>query len=344
MKIKLSVLIAITSISLLGILLFPYFSKASAPTNELPVGHLFKFEIDGKEIQLISCEPGAMTAELKDASKGTRQNNNKNYTVPKPKFGTWRIEKYYSQGDLRLKTLFDSFATGQRKTNPSDAGSLTYQNRDGSVARKVNFYGFTPLKYESINLEARSGTVSVKESMVFSVTRVEYVNGDSNGDGDQTEENTFSLTSDPNIPIEPVYKFTLDLIQGGQEGTSNWWGVTGGEQTLDPIDYTTGNDPDERKNPGLVKYSEVEITGSLCGGKSREDLLDWLNDWANGQQDMLEDATLKILDDNEKVLRTVNFLECFPIAYHPPSVRSGEPESLMETIVFRPVRVEDKPD
>lgn len=143
-------------------------------TDQIITGRAFKFEIDGKEIPLISCEPGAMTVELKDATMGNRADNYKDFTVTKPKFGTWRIEAYYSQGQEHLKQLFQAFATGQRKTNPSDAGSLVYLGRDSSPARRVDFFGFTPLHYESINLDSRNAGQAASEVMEFSVLRCAY--------------------------------------------------------------------------------------------------------------------------------------------------------------------------
>ncbi len=105
---------------------------------------------------------------------GNRQGNFKTFTVTKPSFDTWRVEKYYSEGDTTLKDLFEAFASGERKMNPSDAGSLVYLDRDGNEARRINFFGFVPLHYESISLDSRNPGQAAVEVMEFSVARCTY--------------------------------------------------------------------------------------------------------------------------------------------------------------------------
>ena len=146
----------------------------AADLEEIITGRAFTFEIDGKTFPVTAVDPGSFSCELKDATMGNRKGNFKAFTVTKPRFETWRVEKYYSSGDLGLKELFQAFANGQRKMNLSDTGTLTYLDRDGNPARVINFVGFTPLHYESISLDSRNAGQAACEVMEFSVARCEY--------------------------------------------------------------------------------------------------------------------------------------------------------------------------
>ncbi len=160
----------------------------------------FGFEIDGKEIPVIAVIPGEFRCELKDATMGNRTSNERAFTVTKPNFGvrdahvpdiasnhgiglgnaeivgfgTWRVEAAEEKARLTLKELFEAFKTGKRKMNPSDTGSLIYKDRNDAEARRINFFGFVPLHYESISLDSRNPGQAAVEVMEFSVARCEY--------------------------------------------------------------------------------------------------------------------------------------------------------------------------
>jgi len=172
-----------------------------ADAETVITGRSFKFEIDGKEIPCTAVEPGEFRCELKDATMGNRKSNYKEFTVTKPsfsvrdahvpdvakdngvglreavsaRFGTWRVEVSDKASRLHLKDMFQAFATGQRKMNPSDTGSLIYKDRNDQEARRINFFGPVPLHYESISLDSRNAGDAAVEVMEFSVARCEYV-------------------------------------------------------------------------------------------------------------------------------------------------------------------------
>ena len=137
-----------------------------------------------------------MFCELKDGSFGYRLPDGKTFDVLPPpplalepvepedkgssinlngvSFGPWRIERLFDKNDLSLKNLFQKFSTGERKTNPSDTGSLIYLDREGKEARRINFFGFTPTHYESISLDSRNSGQAASEILEFDVQRCEY--------------------------------------------------------------------------------------------------------------------------------------------------------------------------
>ena len=171
-----------------------------AGVENVITGRSFAFEIDGKEIPVIAVAPGAFRCELKDATMGNRTSDEKTYAVAERRFDvgdvhvpdiadahaprdfgvakvtydTWRVEATDEKSRLHLKNLFKAFASGTRKMNPSDTGSLVYKDRNDQEARRINFFGFTPLHYESISLDSRNPGQAAVEVMEFSVARCEY--------------------------------------------------------------------------------------------------------------------------------------------------------------------------
>ncbi len=148
--------------------------------EEILVSNNFRFEIDGQELEVLSVSPGAITADITEETQKSRTDNTKEFTNTKLNFDTWRVEKYYDQGDLTLKNMFEQFATGERKTSPEDSGTLIYQDRNGESARKITCYGITPVSYSAVNIDTQNQAATevmefaAVEVMEFSVTRCEY--------------------------------------------------------------------------------------------------------------------------------------------------------------------------
>jgi hypothetical protein len=143
------------------------------PKDAAATGKYFGFEIDGMQHAIVACKPGRMKVGFRKAAVQARKDGCLDFTASKPSYTPWTVEKYLKQGDTHLKDLFQSFAKGQRKTNPSDTGSLIYKTASGAEARRINFFGFTPLSYDSLPASAKSGQAA-KEVLTFSVQRCEY--------------------------------------------------------------------------------------------------------------------------------------------------------------------------
>ncbi len=165
--------------------------------DQIITGRSFKFEMDGEEFSVTSVDPGAIQFEITDGTLGSRQTNSKEFTVKGPvlpslepvrpeddeggsvnlngvSFRPWRIQRPFNKDDLRLKKLFEDFATGKRKTNPSDTGSLIYLDRNGAEARRIDFFGITPTHYDQLDVDSRSSGATLIEELEIHVTRCKF--------------------------------------------------------------------------------------------------------------------------------------------------------------------------
>lgn len=142
------------------------------------------------------------------------------------------------------------------------------------------------------------------------------------------------------VQISNISMFRYDVMAGaGQDPAANWYSVSGGSQILHSTDKTTGEDQFSMTDPGDIEFSEVEVVGPFVTGGTRQELLDWLNGWATGQGQRVN-STLELIDSNQQVVRTINFFECIPTGYYPPSVRAGDDSLLEERFTMKPIRVE----
>lgn len=153
------------------------------------------------------------------------------------------------------------------------------------------------------------------------------------------------LTSISNISM-----FSLDLIAGaGQDAAANWYSISGGHEikkvTKDSLSEVTDAtklrvvDTKGNKITGDVEYADVDVVGPVVKGGTRAEMLQLLNTWATQTGERFN-ATLTLLDSNQQVVRTINFFECIPTYYGPPSVRAGDDSLLEERFSFKPERVE----
>ena len=142
------------------------------------------------------------------------------------------------------------------------------------------------------------------------------------------------------VQINNISMFRLDLMAGGGEGpASNWYAIRGGHQILHRTDKTTGSDQFPLQDGGDVEFAEVEVVGPFVSGGARAELLQVLNQWGCGKGQRFN-STLELLDSGQQVVRTINFFECVPTNYVPPSVRAGDDSLLEEKFSFKAERVE----
>ena len=137
----------------------------------------------------------------------------------------------------------------------------------------------------------------------------------------------------------------------GEDAASNWYAISGGSQitqkTTDAtalkavasksakgIKSTKGNE-----TTGDIEFTDVEVVGPFVQGGTRAEMLQILNTWATQAGERFN-ATLNLLDSNQQTVRTINFFECIPTYYGPPSVRAGDDSLLEERFSFKPERVE----
>lgn len=149
-------------------------SPSAADVDAVITGRNFRFELDGKEIPLLSAEPGAFRLSLKDATMGSRKGESKAFTATKPEFGSWRIEKYFEQGKPELRRFFQRFATGGSKDHSEVKASLIYLDQNGQEARRIDCFGVFPVRYQFIDVDLRRSGAPATEVLEFSVARCEY--------------------------------------------------------------------------------------------------------------------------------------------------------------------------
>jgi hypothetical protein len=136
-------------------------------------------------------------------------------------------------------------------------------------------------------------------------------------------------TAGEGVSVENASRFELDLVSGeGQGPSSDWYSVNGGEMIMHTVSGS---------NAGDIEFKEIKVKGPLAGGRTRSDLLDWLNSWAKGKDDKRVNATLDLLNGDGKPARIYEFRDVFPTSYQPPSVNVSIHDLLEETLTFKPM-------
>ena len=155
-------------------------------------------------------------------------------------------------------------------------------------------------------------------------------------DSENVGGSSLGLTSISNISM-----FSLDLIAGaGQDAAANWYSITGGHQILSAAPTgKTSKAQYAAKTSGDVEYAEVEVVGPLVKGGTRAEMRKILNTWATQSGERFN-ATLNLMDSNQKIIRSINYFENIPTYYAPPSVRAGDDSLLEERFSFKAERVE----
>ena len=141
-------------------------------------GGMFSFEIDERKPELISCEPGSVKFVLKETIGGDKARENRfiwtQYEIGDVVWESWTITKLFDRADDTLSDMYKAFASGSRTQTEKDVGSLSYLDKDGGCARGIDFYGYMPIKYELIKVDAADGKSQLQETMTFAVLRCEY--------------------------------------------------------------------------------------------------------------------------------------------------------------------------
>ena len=142
--------------------------------------------------------------------------------------------------------------------------------------------------------------------------------------------------ADKSTTLTQVSKFAIDIIGDGKTKDSAWWGISGGDNVLEVITYTTGGDPDEKKRPGQGYYTDVVLKGPMT--KDRKDMMDWINETAQGGRSR-KTCSLEFLNDKAEALMTFTLMETIPVAYQPPGVSASNYEMLEETVTLHVYKI-----
>lgn len=88
--------------------------------------------------------------------------------------------------------------------------------------------------------------------------------------------------------------------------------------------------------PGPFNFDTIEVTIE----EDRPDHKIFTVDRIQFVED-IRNATLAIRDINNQTVRTIDFFECVPVEYNPPSVDTEDDSLLEESFGFKPERVEE---
>lgn len=146
--------------------------------------------------------------------------------------------------------------------------------------------------------KALLGILAVGFVLAVSVSAA-WVNGPS--EDVRPRETTTDLVGN----VTQVAKFALDVL-GTSGGTpaGAWWSVSGGDQNIEIVTYTTGSDVHEQKRPGQAYYSDITLKGPFA--PSRKAVMDWILDTAKGKRERV-DMTLSFIDDEGYDLLALDF-------------------------------------
>jgi phage tail-like protein len=140
--------------------------------DDIIFGGKFKFDLQGAAEPITSASGGGVTFEKKEATVGTRADNLRDYTVTKVNWENFTIEKNYRKGKKEWKDWWDKTKAGDIEFKNF---TLTYLDREGNDSgRTIKGFNAFPCRYDVINLDARSGSAAVRETMEMIVERYEY--------------------------------------------------------------------------------------------------------------------------------------------------------------------------
>lgn len=334
----------------IGIPAFEKFSvKAGDDRDEIIFGGKFNVDIGGKAEPCTAFSGGGVTFEKKEATGGTRPDgwppNLKYYVIDGAEWENFTIERNYHKDNKDWIEWWEETKEGEIEYQDF---TLTYLDRKGNpTGRRIKGFNAFPIRYDVINLDSRSGSAAVRETLELVVERVEYEG--SNGD-DGTSEKALRQEllskgffqaikgAEKSVDVTQVSKFKLDIISAGEKTpTGGWWSITGGEHNIALAEPTEGPDADVLPKPGQAYYGDITVRGPFL--KDRKAIMQWIDDTAKGKGDR-KDLTLEFLNKKEEVLMSFTLKECLPVSYSPPSVSTDNYSLLEETFSFLVNKIE----
>lgn len=131
--------------------------------------------------------------------------------------------------------------------------------------------------------------------------------------------------------LTQVSKFAIDIVGDGKTKDSAWWAISGGDNVVEVITFTTGTDPDEKKKPGQGYFTDLTLKGPMT--KARKDMMTWINTVAQGDRTR-KTCTLEFQDEASTPIMTFTLQDVIPVSYTPPSVNASTYDMLEEVVVL----------
>jgi len=113
------------------------------------------------------------------------------------------------------------------------------------------------------------------------------------------------------------------------------------EAIIDEVAYRSGNEKtnESRKQPGLAKYSHLNLMRGLLGST---DLWDWWKQARQGQPNVDRTVVVTLLDEERSPVWTWRFRNAFPVNYRIAPLDAGRSDIVMEelTLTFDSMDIE----
>lgn len=125
------------------------------------------------------------------------------------------------------------------------------------------------------------------------------------------------------------FRFKVE-IEGTQVAGFNE--VSGFEATFDVIEYREGDAADItiRKQPGLIKYSNITMKRGVIDSK---EFFDWIKDIHDGKVER-KTVTVNLYNDTDEVAASWQIIKAWPCKYSGPSLNGTGSEVAVESIEF----------
>jgi phage tail-like protein len=127
------------------------------------------------------------------------------------------------------------------------------------------------------------------------------------------------------------YRFKVEI---GGTFVAGFSEVTGFDATFDVVEYREGDAADNtpRKQPGLVKYSNVTFKRGLIDAV---EFFTWMDEIDKGQLTTERKVvTIQLFNDEETVVAAWQLLRAWPCKYTGPELKGLSSDVAMESIEF----------
>jgi phage tail-like protein len=127
------------------------------------------------------------------------------------------------------------------------------------------------------------------------------------------------------------YRFKVEI---GGTFVAGFSEVTGFDATFDVVEYREGDAADNtpRKQPGLVKYSNVTFKRGLIDAV---EFFTWMDEIDKGQLTTERKVvTIQLFNDEETVVAAWQLLRAWPCKYTGPELKGMSSDVAMESIEF----------
>ena len=264
-------------------------AAAAAEPAEVLTARNFRFEIEGRDISALSVTPGAIlvpavlssSTESRTGAPGTTQ-----YDPGRIEYANWQVTKVLDPND---PTIYDlAIAASQGLRLQSNVGSLTYLDKNGQPARRIDFFEYRPVWYGTVWPDASTAAVAT-ETLEFSVQRVEFA-VDRAAAAPTSDGAVFAALAPDTVAIST---FNFDFGIGAR--SSPWTAVVGGARVLSPASTSTTGDTFKESTVGATEFTDVSVIGPFIPGASETGLEAWFQGWIDGTSTQFRNSPYECL-------------------------------------------------